>query len=384
MSFGTLALIGLCGLCGPLLSVAGRGAVPVVIGEIVAGVIVGRTGLRIVDTSNVTLTFLSNIGFAMLMFSSGLNVPLRDPGVRASTGRGVLGAGAVAVFAVGGGVLASRIGGAGHPAVYTVLLASSSAAIVLPIVQERGLTGPSILTVTAQVAVADVAGTIAIPFVLGPSRAAKVAGGTILIAVCVIAVYAVGHRVRQLPVVQTVRAQSQRRRWAIDLRIALTILFALSWIAERTGTSLLIAGFGAGLMIAATGGPERLSTEVLGVAGGFFIPLFFVVLGASINLRGLVQDPALLGLAFALAGLTVVVHVAGAMLTRQPPATGLLASAQVGVPAAIVALGLPAHVLTSAQGAAIIAASIISLGVCAAGAALLARRFEGRTEAAQA
>ena len=63
------------------------------------------------------------------------------------------------------------------------------------------------------------------------------------------------------------------------------------------------------------------------------------------------QDPALIGLALAIAAMTVVAHLGGAMLTRQPPATGLLASAQLGVPAAIVALGLSAHVITAAQGA---------------------------------
>ena len=379
MSFGTLALIGICGLCGPLLSVAGRGAIPAVIGEILAGVIIGRTGLRIIDTSNTTLAFLSDIGFAMLMFSAGMSVPLHDERVRASIGRGTLCAGVVGVLAVGAGLVVSLIGGVGHPAVYAVLIASSSAAVVLPIVQERGLTGPAILTVIAQVTVADIAGTIAIPFVLGPNRAAKVAGGTVLIAACVIGIYVVGRRLRDTPVVHTLRRTGKRRRWAIDLRIALIILFGLSWIAQRTGASLLIAGFGAGLMVAATGGPKRLSTEVLGVGGGFFIPLFFVVLGASINLRGLVQDPALIGLALAIAAMTVVAHLGGAMLTRQPPATGLLASAQLGVPAAIVALGLSAHVITAAQGAAIIAASMISLGVCAAGAALLGRSFAGRT-----
>ena len=198
MSFGTLALIGICGLCGPLLSVAGRGAIPVVIGEILAGVIIGRTGLRIIDTSNTTLTFLSDIGFAMLMFSVGMSVPLHDERVRASIGRGTLCAGVVGVLAVGAGLVVSLIGGVGHPAVYAALIASSSAAVVLPIVQERGLTGPAILTVIAQVTVADIAGTIAIPFVLGPNRAAKVAGGTVLIAACVIAIYVVGRRLGTL------------------------------------------------------------------------------------------------------------------------------------------------------------------------------------------
>ncbi len=381
MSFGILALIGICGLCGPLLSFAGRGTVPVVIGEILAGVIVGRTGLQIIDTSNATLTFLSEIGFAMLMFSVGLNVPLHDQRVRASIGHGALGAAAVAVLAVGAGLLVSLIGSVGHPAVYAVLIASSSAAVVLPIVQERDLTGPAILTAIAQVTVADIGGTIAIPFVLGPNRAARVAGGTVLIAACVIAIYLVGRRLRATPAVHEVRRLSKRRRWAIDLRLALIILFGLSWIAERTGASLLIAGFGAGLMVAAAGGPKRLSTEVVGVAGGFFIPLFFVVLGASINLRGLVQQPALIGLTLAIAALTALVHVVGAMLTRQPPATGLLSTAQLGVPAAIVALGLSAHVLSAAEGAAIVAASVISIGTTSAGAALLARRPRGGREA---
>ncbi len=378
MSFGTLALIGICGLCGPFLSIAGRNAVPAVIGEILAGVIIGRTGFRMIDTSNVTLVFLSNIGFAMLMFSVGMNVPLHEPRVRASLGRGALGAAAVAVLAVGAGLLVSQIGGAGHPAVYAVLIASSSAAVVLPIVQERRLTGAAILTLIAQVTVADIAGTIAIPFVLSPGRAARVAGGTALIAVCVIAIFWAVAFVRRFPITHTLRREGKRHRWAIDLRIALIILFGLAWIAQRTGASLLIAGFGAGLMVAAVGGPKRLSTEVLGVAGGFFIPLFFVVLGASINLRGLAQDPAMIAVALAIAALTALAHLIGAVLTRQPPATGLLASAQLGVPAAIVALGLPAHVITATEGAAIIAASVISLGTSSAGAALLARRFVAR------
>src|SRR5262249_12921059 len=58
MSFGTLALVGLCGLCGPLLSAPSRGAIPVVVGEIAAGVVIGTTGLRAIDTGNATLSFL--------------------------------------------------------------------------------------------------------------------------------------------------------------------------------------------------------------------------------------------------------------------------------------------------------------------------------------
>ena len=371
MSLGTLTLIGICGLCGPLLSAGARGAIPVVVGEILAGVVIGRTGLQAVDTSNPTLTFLAEIGFAMLMFNAGMNVPLHDERVRAALRRGALAAGVVAVLAVGAGLLVSRIGATGHAAIYAVLIASGSAAVVLPVIQERRLGGEAVLTVTAQVAVADIAATVAIPFVLAPARASHVAGGTLLIAVCVVAIFMLARFLHARTAVRALRRQSKRRRWALDLRVALIVLFGLSWIAERTGASLLIAGFGAGLMVAAIGGPKRLSHEVLGVAGGLFVPLFFVVLGATVDLRGVVEDPAMMGLAVALVGLTATVHVIAARVTRQPSAAGLLASAQLGVPAAIVALGVAEHVLTATQGAAIVTASLISLAVCSMGAALL-------------
>jgi Kef-type K+ transport system membrane component KefB len=356
------------------LSTFGRAPIPAVVGEIAAGIVIGKTGLDLIDTGNAVLVFLADIGFAMLMFSVGMRVPLHDSRLRASLGRGAIAAGVAALLAVGAGFAASAIPGAGHPLVFGVLIASGSAAVVVPIVQERGLTGPTALTIIAQVTVADVGATIAVPFVLRPSRAADVASGAALIAACVALLLLLSRAVSGTRWVHRVRREGKRRHWAVDLRVALLVLFGLAWIAERTGASLLVAGFGAGLMVAAIGGPKRLSTEVLGIGEGFFIPLFFVVLGARINLRGVFQHPAMLGLALGVAALTAAVHVAAAIATRQPSASGLVSSAQLGVPAAIVALGVPAHVITETQAAAIIAASVLSLGVCAAGAAALSRR----------
>jgi len=57
-----------------------------------------------------------------------------------------------------------------------------------------------------------------------------------------------------------------------------------------------------------------------------------------------------------------------------PVAAGMLATAQMGVPAAVATLGLAAGVLDPGQAAAVLAAVLGSLALCAAGAALLARR----------
>jgi Kef-type K+ transport system membrane component KefB len=379
MSFGTLALIGLCGFAGPLLAAAGKGAVPVVVGELLAGILLGRSGLKAIDPSNATLSFLAEIGFAMLMFAVGMSVPLREGGLRESLGKGATAALIVATIAVGAGLLISKIGGAGHPTVYAVLIASGSAAVVLPILQERELTGPDALAVMAQVTVADIGAMVAVPLVLAPAKTGRIVVGSTIVAVSVIAMLAVARQLRKRPEVHELRQLGKRRNWAVDLRMALIVLFGLAWLTERSGASLLIAGFGAGLMVAAIGGPKRLSNEVLGIAGGFFIPLFFVVLGARLDLRGLFTDPALIGLAGALVALNVIVHLLAARIVRQPAAAGMVASAQLGVPAALVALGLPEHVLTPPQAAAIVVAALLSIVACSVGTAGLVRE---RREAA--
>ncbi|MGH2879953.1 MAG: cation:proton antiporter [Solirubrobacteraceae bacterium] len=378
MSFGTLALICLCALAGPLVSSAGGGTIPVVVGELLIGVLIGRTGFNAIDPSNTTLNFLYEIGFAMLMFVAGMSVPLREPGLAQSIGRGARAAALVALLAVGAGLLLSQLADAGHAAVYAVLVASGSAAIVLPILQERGLTDSVALTVMAQVTVADVASMVAVPLALQPSHAAKVVLGSAIVVVCALGLLLLARQLRGNQRLHKLRMLGRRRRWAVDLRVALVVLFGFAWLTERSGASLLIAGFGSGLMVASIGGPKRLSNEVLGIGGGFFVPLFFVVLGARLDLRGLFSDAELIAFAAVLVALNALTHVLGARLLRMPRDAGLVTSAQLGVPSAIVALGLPLHVLTPPQAAAIVVAALASIAVCSLGAVGMARASDPR------
>ncbi|MDT7581135.1 MAG: hypothetical protein QOK35_2399, partial [Pseudonocardiales bacterium] len=92
MTFGLLALITAAGLAGPLLAALPRLGLPLVVGEIAAGVLLGRTGLGWIDAGEPTTAFLSEVGFAMLMFVVGTHLPLRDPGLRGSVRPAVLAA----------------------------------------------------------------------------------------------------------------------------------------------------------------------------------------------------------------------------------------------------------------------------------------------------
>ena len=377
MNLGTLALICVCALLGPLLSFAGRGLVPVVVGELVAGVVLGRTGLRVVNPDDPSLALLYAVGFATLMFSVGMNVPLRDQRLRSAVGRGARAVALTAVLAMIAGAGAKAIG-SGPWLVYAVIITSSSAAIALPIIQDLQLEGEAVLTAMAWITMADILATVAIPLVLTPVHAGHAAIGALIVSAVTLALLLAGHRLRGTAWAQRLRHEGKERGWAIDLRIAVAVLISLGWLAQRVGASLLVAGFGTGLVVAWLGGPKRLSREVLGLGQGFFIPVFFVLLGAQLNLRALADDPSAIWLAVALCGLTVVVHLATVRALRLPTATGLLATAQVGVPAAVIALGLPLHALTQAQASAIFAAALASILVSSLGGALMRRRVGAR------
>ncbi len=312
MSFGILLVIVLAGLAGPLLALSGRRFVPVVVGEILAGVLVGDTGLRTVHPNGATLAFLGQVGFAMLMLTAGMHLPLSDRRLLASLRGGALLAACVGVLAIPAGFAAAALAGTAHAAVYAVVLASGSAAVLLPAFQESGADGPVVLAVMAQITIADVVTIVSVPIVLQPSRTAHALLGGALVVLAVLALYAFARLLAGHEWVDRVRHLSKTRHWALDLRLSLLVLFLLAWIAQKGGTSVLIAGFAAGVMVALVGGPKRLSTQMRGVADGFFVPLYFVLLGAQLDLRGLFAHPAMIALACALVALNVLIHLLAA------------------------------------------------------------------------
>ena len=176
-------------------------------------------------------------------------------------------------------------------------------------ISEARLTGAQALTVVGQVTIADVITILAIPLVLQPGRVAHTAQGAAFVAAGAVVVYFVARWAYRQAWTARLRKRSKKRRWALDLRLSLLVLFTLSWIAQKSGTSMLIAGFSTGLLVAALGAPKRLFTQVRGLADGFFVPLFFVVLGARLELGALVDHPSILRLTVALVVLNVAVHV---------------------------------------------------------------------------
>jgi Kef-type K+ transport system membrane component KefB len=277
----------------------------------------------------------------------------------------------VAALAVIAGVLLAPLVGLDRPAILAVLMATSSGAVALPVLQGLDRSDRTIVVAMAWVAVADVVTVLALPVVLATGRMGRVVGGGALVVLAGVTMLLVARFTHDLPAVRRMRRLSAERGWGLDLRVSLLALFTCAWLATRFGTSILIAGFAVGTVVALLGEPRRVAQQLVGLGEGFAIPLFFVHLGAQIDLRALLHSSRSLALAAVIAAVAIAIHLIAAVVWRLPVAIGLIGSAQLGVPAAVVSIGLATEQLTAAQGAAVMMALLATLGACAAGGAML-------------
>lgn len=360
MSFLTLALIAVVALAGPLLALPVRWHLPVVLGELLAGILIGRTGLALVDPGDPTFSLLANIGFALMMFVAGTHVPVRDPVIRPALGRGagraVLAAAAAAAAGTGLGLLF----GTGHAPLYVVLLASSSAALVLPIVDSLRLGGPHVVAMMAQVAIADIACIVALPLALDPPNAARGALGALAVAAAAVVLFFGLRTLERRGTRQRVHRLSEQRKFALELRIQLALLFALAGIANLGRVSVMLAGFSFGLVVAAVGEPRRLARQLFAVSDGFLGPVFFVWLGATLNLRDLAGRPQMVALGLALGLGTVALH-AGLRAVGLPLPLGVMSAAQLGIPVAAASIGTQLNVLLPGEDAALLLGALVTI-----------------------
>jgi Kef-type K+ transport system membrane component KefB len=378
MSFGTLALIMAIGLLGPLLTMLpARIAPPIVIGEILAGVAFGNTGTHTINPTQPTLAFLADIGFAILMFIVGVSLPLRDSRLRSAVGRGAMGAAITIGIAIALSPLVAAVSGLHRPAVIAVLAASSSVAIVGPVIESLTESKAILVTLT-WVVILDVVTVLAVAFVIPAASVGRVVIGATLVIATAAGLGLVGSQLNRVHLVGRLRDASHTRNWALDLRVSLLALFFLAWIAESFDTSVLIAGFAAGVVVAALGEPRREVQQVIGLGEGFFVPLFFVVLGARVDVRSLVESSHDLWLLVLLLACATAAHGLTAVVTRQRVGAGLLATAQLGVPAAVASIGLSTGALRPGQAAAVLGASVLSLVVASLGASMLGATADHR------
>lgn len=356
MNFFLLALLGLVALVGPALNLPRRLSVPVVIGELAAGLIFGATGWGIFDATDATFSFMAEVGFALVMFIAGTHVPFHDPQMRVGLRRGLGHAVIVGMLSVPVGVGLAWLFGTNHGLLYAVIVASSSASLVIPALGGAKITGAQPTAMIMQIAIADAAAIITLPIVLAPDRVrhALIGSGLVIVLACVYGLIARNRHLRRL------RQVSKKRNLALEMRIVLVALFILAGVASYFGVSVMLAGFALGLAVSVNGEPKRLKRQMFALTEGFFAPLFFVWLGASINLRALADAPTgiLLGLVLAVAG--VFIHLLPTVM-GQPWRMAIATAGQLGIPVGAVAIGSTHGLLADWEAPAFLLGAILSI-----------------------
>lgn len=374
--FTSLTLLVLAGLLGPLLAAGRRPLAPVLVGELIAGAILGRTWLHVIAPASQPFPAFSSIGFAMLMLEAGHEVDIGSKVLRGGAARAGL---ALLITLAVSLPIGLAIGALFPPVIrcFSWFFWGSSAAVAFPTIRERGLTGPAIAMVITWITLADALTAILMPLALSAAGRIPLAlFGDFLIIAIAAASMALAHQLFKTSLADEVKRESKHRHWALQLRLSVLLLLALAAIADGTGASLLVAGFAAGIVLRQFDEPNRLAQQLTGLASGFFVPAFFVLLGASLDLSALVHSASAIGLALAMVIGATAVHVGASLVagkeTRLP--AGLLASAQLGLPAAAASLGLASGVLGPAVAAALVAGGVLTLIPASAGALLLARK----------
>jgi Kef-type K+ transport system membrane component KefB len=315
---------------------------------------------------------LADVGFALVMFVAGTHVPVRDHRLRPALRVGVVRAAVVGAVAVGLAYAVAAIVGTDHAPLYAVLMASSSAAVILPVRDSVGLGGPAVLELIPQVAVADAACIVLLPLAIDPAHAVRAAVGAVVVVAGGFAAYLAFAWVERSGWRERAHEVSEDRSFALELRVSLTVLFALAALAVSLRVSIMLAGFALGLAVSAVGEPRRVARQLFAVTEGFFGPLFFVWLGASLQVRDLGSNPGMIALGGFL-GLGAVAAHLGARLLGQPVPLAMLAAAQLGVPVAATAIGSQLRLLEPGEASALVLGALVTLAVAVAGGSLAVR-----------
>ncbi len=383
-SFWSLSLVLFLAVTVPLVfSRLKRWQIPAVVGEILAGIVVGRSGLGWVKADDPVLALLSEIGFVFLMFLAGMEIDLSALGwggrgvktTRARTGPhplvlAVTYYALTLVLAALAGFGFWKMGFTHSPIFMGLLISTTSLDLALMVLKERGLISGrygqtlfvtalisdfvTMLLITVQVAVLSKGLTPEILLV-----------GLLFVALFVF--YRLGNWA--LPGLRPLLDELSHATTHIKVRLAFWLFVAFVALAEVLGVEVILGAFLAGMLISMLTTPEDHETrhQLESIGYGFFVPIFFIMVGAKFNLAALgggsgswLLLPLLLLAAVGTKVLPAVVF-RRAFSWRESLAGGVLLSARLSLIIAAAEIGVRLGVVDEAVVSAVVLIAVLSV-----------------------
>lgn len=358
MSVQLLGALIVAGLAGPLLRLPKKWGVPLAVGELLIGTVFGASGFQKIPYQDPTLKLLATVGFALLMFTAGSHIDYRTITKKAfHTSFWILLLNLGVAIALG--LVIDHVAHFSNWKLVSAISFSSSAAFVIPIVQNY-LPSITLSVLIAQVTIADALAFISLPFFTQKHDQLKATEGALIVMVISIFIYFALRYAKSRGWLDRAHELSKADHLGLELRVSLGLLLLVAALATHFHASVMIAGFSLGVALASNGVPHRLARQLFGISEGFFAPLYFVWLGASIDIRDTFHSRDAVMLAILLCIGAFIAHLP-ARAFGQPIKYIFLASAQLGIPAAAVTLGAANGVLTGAESGAIMLSALVTL-----------------------
>ncbi len=259
---------------------------------LVAGIIMGPEVLGWIQPDNA-IDFLAELGLGLLFFLAGLELEQRA--VRGQSGKLAF-SGWLITFTVAA-ILAYLLTGPGNiDATVAIAIALSSTALgtLLPILRDRNELNTKFGTFFMGAgAWGEFGPIIAIAVLLGTKSSfaailSLIVFGVIAFVLAVLPTKFATDRIRQL-LDRGYHTSSQT-----GLRISLLLVILLLTLASEFGFDAVLGAFVAGVIVRRFAPPSaesQLSVRVESIGFGFFIPLFFIVSGAELDIRAIIENP---------------------------------------------------------------------------------------------
>ncbi len=320
-----------------------------VLGELLAGVVIGNVpGFGVLRRlpEDPSIDIFGRVGALVLLFDVGLELTVRDVFAVGRSAAAVAIAGTAVSFA-GGWLVAATVrpdaGLQSHLFVGAALTATS-VGITARVLKDLGLTRSSESRIILGAAVIDdVLGLLILTLV---SALMSPAGALEALSLATVAVttakaaafFGVAFVVGSITAPLLFAAAAKLRTSGAQVAIGLALCFVHAWVADAIGLAPIVGAFTAGLVLedahsalfVARG--ERSLRELVEPVSSFLVPVFFVVMGARVDVGALASGPAF-GVAAALTLAAVLGKFACALgargVRRMPVAVGMIPRGEV-------------------------------------------------------
>ncbi len=345
--------------------------IPVVVAEIILGMVLGKSGFQLIQEDKL-LELLSMLGIIYLMFLSGLEIDfdLIQKSRKQSDKNGnpliisVLSYLGILLISLALSWIISLLGYTKDIFFMTLIISTISVSITLPVLKDKGLLqvpiGQSILLTAV---IADFCTMLLLAVYVSLRRSEEGAFNTLWLLLLFVAFFVV-YRLIRLFRARRITDNIRRETISIGTRGVFALILFFVAVSEGVGAENILGAFLAGVILSLMS-PEKAFVQQLNAFGyGFLIPIFFVMVGAELDLVALIQDrqamvmlPLLL-LAFYVSRLMVVPIFKRWFSWKQSIASGLLLSCTLSLVIAAAKVGLEMGIIDHTMNTALVLAAV--------------------------